>query len=70
MSSPETIPDRASDAGPEARPRDWYEWLCEAEDLIKVAKVMPDMRQIPNADRVSKIREAMQALQEAQELLS
>ena len=64
------LPNRASDGGPEeSKPRDWYEWLCEAEDLIDIAKVLPDMRRTPHAERVKQIDRAMQALAEAKELL-
>lgn len=38
MSFPESLPARASDAGPEDQPRDWYERLCEAEELLKIAR--------------------------------
>ena len=65
------LPNRSSDAGPEeTSPRDWYEWLCEAEELIAQAKIMPDMRRIPHAERVAKINDAVMALAEAIELLT
>jgi hypothetical protein len=65
---PETIPDQTSNAGTESRSRDWYEWLDEAEELVKQAKILPDMRRHPHAERMRKIDAAIEALQSAREL--
>jgi len=72
-----TIPDRTSNAGPDREDRrDWRDWLSEAEEASARARrtmtavCFPDASgEIRNALRIRHIDEAMEALQEAKELL-
>ena len=71
----ESLPDRASNAGPEpAWPADWRDWLCIAEENCAAARRMEiDIRFDSNAkrnrDRIAAIDAALDALQTAKELL-
>ncbi len=65
MSTPETIPDRASNAGPEPEPaKDWLDWMYDADEYGKMAR-----HSIRGPERVRYIKRAIEAMQEAQELL-
>lgn len=67
-----TIPERASNAGPEeSRPRDWYEWLDEATDLISQAKrCNRDLISNERDERLMLIFLASAAIVQAAELLT
>ena len=73
----ESLPDRASNAGPEpawSADADWRDWLCIAEEDISAARRMEiDIRFDSNAkrnrSRIAAINAAMDALQAAKELL-
>jgi hypothetical protein len=65
----ETIPDRASNAGPEeSNSRDWYEWLDEARDTLRDAMRMGQQHTLA-AVRIRLIKQAREALDSAIELL-
>ena len=71
----ESLPDRASNAGPEPAWRnDWRDWLCIAEENCAAARRMEkDMRfgsdERHNRSRIAAINAALDALQKAKELL-
>jgi hypothetical protein len=64
MSTPETIPDRASNAGPEAQPLDFDELMWTADEYSKAA------RHATRGTREQKanIEHAIEALQKALEM--
>lgn len=73
-----TVPDRASNAGPESQepPKDWMDWLFDAEDACRDARNAetqpynsPRDRAWGNRARIRAIERAVAALQEARELL-
>jgi hypothetical protein len=71
------IPDQTSNAGPDREDkRDWRDWLYEAEEAsararrAMTATTVPDAAgEFRNALRLRHISEAMEALQQAKELL-
>jgi hypothetical protein len=70
----ESLPDRASNAGPEPQELDWRDLLWAAEENLTAARRMEiDIRLDSNAkrnrSRIAAINAAMNALQEAKELL-
>jgi hypothetical protein len=73
----ESLPDRASNAGPEpawSADADWRDWLCIAEENCAAARRMEkDMRfgsdERHNRSRIAAINAALDALQKAKELL-
>jgi hypothetical protein len=71
----ESLPDRASNAGPEPAWRnDWRDWLCIAEEDIAAARRMEKDTRFGsdagrNRNRIAAINAAMDALQAAKELL-
>ena len=73
--SNETIPDRASNGGPEnaTADMDWRDLLWVADENIKAAKNMmsePFMSPVrANRNRIAAIESAIEALQQAKELL-
>ena len=74
---PETIPDRASNAGPEPEaPMDWRDCIDEARDEARSASramAVPSRPDLPgvcaNQLRIAAIDRAIEALQSAKELL-
>lgn len=59
-----TLPSRASDAGPEDQPHDWYDWLWLATEDCADARRTDDVR-----TRQRLIDHAIEALQNARGLL-
>ena len=76
---PDLPPDRASDSGPDRRPdpselSDWRSWLYVAEENCAAARRMEkdtrfDSEERRNRHRIAAINAAMEALQEAKDLL-
>jgi hypothetical protein len=74
---PESLPARASDGGPDREDRrDWRDWLYQAEEASARARRAMTATSVPdaagefrNALRLRHISEAMEALQQAKELL-
>ena len=71
--APESLPDRASDSGPDAaaeEARDWRDWLDEARENIHMAyRGFDDDPLKECALRLHWIDEALEDLQEARKLL-